>query len=125
MWNYGTSLVSLGCKAEGKFALITHGWNSDPSIWMARLSQKLLKYRGGCIILMDWTKYASNLNYPSVVMNDYKKVSGAVTRRLISLQADGVSPNNIFMYGHSLGARIVVDAAITFGPGQIGEIDGE
>jgi alpha-beta hydrolase superfamily lysophospholipase len=92
---------------------------------MARLSQKLQQYRGGCIILMDWTRFSNNPNYPSVIANDYKKISNAVARRLKSLQADGVSPNNIFLYGHSMGARIFIDAAITFGPGQIGEIDGE
>lgn len=92
---------------------------------MVQLAQKLLKYRGGCIVLMDWTKYSNNLKFFDVVNNDYQKVSNAFTRRLISLELSGVFPDNIFLYGHSMGARIFVDASINFGPGRIGEIDGK
>lgn len=38
------------------------------------------------------------------------------------LEAEGVSADDIFMYGHSLGARLVIDAAIPFG---VAQIDGE
>lgn len=41
------------------------------------------------------------------------------------MEAEGIDPANIFMYGHSLGARMVVDAALKFGPGKIGMIDGK
>jgi Lipase len=92
---------------------------------MVQLVQMLLKHRGGCIVIMDWTKYSNNLRFFDVVNNDYKKVSNAFARRLTSLEASGVSPDNIFLYGFSMGARIFIDAAITFGPGKIGEIDGE
>lgn len=122
-WSYGQSLTAMGC--TGKIAFITHGWNGRPDTWMVSLAQKLVQYRGGCIILMDWTKYSNNIYYPSVFANDYKKISNAVSRRFFALQAEGILPENIFLYGHSMGARIFIDAAITFGPGKIGEIDGE
>jgi uncharacterized membrane protein len=41
------------------------------------------------------------------------------------MEAEGIDPAKIFMYGHSLGARMVIDAAIKFGTQKIGMIDGE
>lgn len=41
------------------------------------------------------------------------------------MEAEGIDPANIYMYGHSLGARMVIDAGIKFGFNRIGLIDGE
>jgi len=41
------------------------------------------------------------------------------------LVEEGVKPINILLYGFSLGARIVVEAAYDFGHHKIGAIDGK
>lgn len=39
------------------------------------------------------------------------------------MAAEGILPENIHMYGHSLGARLVLDAGMRFGKKRIGSID--
>lgn len=73
---------------------------------------------------MNWGKYSDNINYVYVVDVDWAKVSAVITRRLKQLETEGVSGDNIFMYGHSLGARLIVDAARNFGKGKVAQIDG-
>lgn len=89
---------------------------------MLTLVEKLLKYRGGCVIQLTWGKYSDNKNYVEVLMQ-WQKVSEMVTRRLQSMEREGISADNMFLYGHSLGARIMVDAAIRFGKQKIASID--
>jgi hypothetical protein len=74
---------------------------------------------------MNWGKYSDIISYEAIFNTHFKNCSDALSRRLVKLESEGVSGDNIFMYGHSLGARMVIDAAITFGPGKVSQIDGE
>lgn len=67
---------------------------------------------------MNWAYYADNLNYPDVVANDYPGVLNALIARVNSLYGYGYDPNNWLFYGHSLGAQMVIDCGIAFGPGK-------
>jgi Lipase len=109
---------------NGKFAIISHGWLTSTSYWIELIIENLEKYRGGCIIVMNWKKYSEIINYDRIVKTHFKEVSNVLSRRLMQLESEGVSGDNIFMYGHSLGARLSIDAAITFGPGKVFQIDG-
>jgi Lipase len=109
---------------NGKFAFISHGWLSSTESWISTLVQKFRTYRGGCVITMNWGKYSDIISYDKIINIHFKNVSNALSRRLIQLESEGVSGDNIFMYGHSLGARLSIDAAITFGPGKVFQIDG-
>jgi hypothetical protein len=117
-------LTSKGCETDGPFAFIVHGWLGSKQAWQQALVKKLLKYRGGCVIVFNWGKYSDNFNYELVVNLHWKKVSTVLTRKLKNLESEGVSPDNMFLYGHSLGGRMVIDAGIDFGKGKIAQIDG-
>lgn len=86
---------------------------------------KLLKYRGGCVLSLDWGNYSDVPDILDTVYVHWEKVSEALTRRLFKLESEGVSPDNMYMYGHSLGARLVVDVGLKFGEGKIFQIDGK
>jgi hypothetical protein len=113
------------CSPEDKFAFIVHGWLSASRTWPQELLKKLQKYRGGCIIIVNWGKFSEETNYAKIVSDYLYGVSAVITSRLQHLEAEGVNPDDIFMYGHSMGGRLVIDAAINFGKGKIGQIDGE
>ncbi|CAO1410455.1 unnamed protein product [Diamesa serratosioi] len=116
------------CDVNGKFAFIVHGWNGGYGTWFKPLINKLLQYRGGCIILVDY-KYYSNIPNVSLtetyfpLIANFSKVSNVLTKKLKNLEVEGLNPDNVFMYGHSLGARLVIDAAVNFGKKRIKEID--
>lgn len=76
------------------------------------------------MVTLNWGRFSDNLNYENVVLFHWKPVSMVLLGKLKQLEAEGVSPDNIFLYGHSLGARMVIDAGISFGKGRISQIDG-
>lgn len=92
---------------------------------MTQLAEKLRTYRGGCIIVVDWSAFSNLLDYFTIVHVHWPKVSAVLLKRLRQLESEGVAPANIYMYGHSLGARLVIDAGINFGKRRIGLVDGE
>ena len=63
--------VIAGCIATGQWAYIIHGWrestNFVTSPWVGNMVGNLTKARGGCIIAMDYSYYASNNLYPMFV----------------------------------------------------------
>jgi acetyl esterase/lipase len=124
-WEPQTSLTPYGCDVNGKFAFIVHGWVGSKQAWQRALVEKLLKYRGGCVIVLNWGRYSDNINYELVVLLHWPRVTNLLTQKLRQLEAEGVSPDNIFMYGHSLGGRMVIQAGIYFGKGKIAQIDGQ
>lgn len=125
VWKPSTVLVQQGCDKDGKFSFIIHGWQGSKAGWMLQLVQKLQKYRTGCIINIDWGTFADITNYDKIVRVHFPRVSAVLTKRLKQLEAEGVSPDDIYMYGHSLGARLVIDAGLKFGERKIGLIDGD
>lgn len=121
-WETGTNLSAYGCIASGKFAIIVHGWN-DSLLWLKSMVEKLLNYRGGCVIFVNYLAYVYNADYLKTLLN-WQGVSTVITNKLRDMEREGVLPENIFIYGFSLGSRIAIDAAINFGKQKIGLIDG-
>lgn len=111
------------CDVTGKFAFVVHGWQDSNNDWSERLIEKLLKYRGGCVVYVNWGKYSDDFSYDLITSGYWPKVSNELTNRLLQLESEGVSPDEIFLYGHSLGGRMVIDAGLKFGEGKIGQID--
>lgn len=72
---------------------------------------------------MDWGAYSDNLNYGLIVFAQFQSIAGALTRRLQHLEGEGVSTDNMFLVGHSLGARLVLIAGENMG-GRLPFIDG-
>lgn len=117
------------CDINGKFAFIVHGWNGGYSDWFKPITKKLLQYRGGCVILVDYKYYSDVPNVPLLdtyfpLIANFSKISNVLTKKLKNLEVEGLNPDNVFMYGHSLGARLIIDAAANFGKQKIKAIDG-
>lgn len=61
-------------------------------------------------------------------LNTYRRwheISNLLMIMLHLMENEGIDGENIFMYGFSLGARAVIDAALKFGKKKVGYIDGE
>lgn len=118
------------CDVNGKFAFVVHGYNGGYSSWLDGITKKLLQYRGGCIILMDYKLYSDVPNLPLFqsyypLVANFSKISNVLTKKLRNLEVEGFNPDNGFMFGHSFGARLIIDAAVNFGKQKIKEIDGK
>jgi hypothetical protein len=125
VWEFDSNLTSQGCDVDGKYAFIVHGWMDGANTWSKKLVDKLLKYRGGCVINVNWGQYSQIYNYARIVSFYHLKITNAIKNRLLKLEQLGVSPDNMFMYGFSTGAWLVIDAAISFGERKIAQIDGD
>lgn len=120
-WKTGEKLTSLGCDANGKFTIILHGWR-DATV--ATVPTKFLKYRGGCVIFVDYQKCISMWNYFTTLFQ-WKSVIPLVTQKLRDMENEGISPGNVLVYGFSLGARIAIEAVLEFGKGKLEALDRE
>ena len=119
---FNKSISEQGCDAKGKFAIFTHGWMGSKTPWIYDMISNLTVYRSGCIIFMNYSYYSDRINYFES-LSFFRNISRLVTRKLKQFRDDGVKGDQIYMFGYSLGARIVIDAAINFGKNQIGQID--
>lgn len=84
----------------------------------------LTELRGGCIIFIDYSFYGIDPNYFAFLVN-FESISKVVTKKLNQLESQGFDPDKWFMFGHSAGARLVIDAAANFGHKKVKEIDGK
>lgn len=80
--------------------------------------------RGGCVIFIDYSYYSNNPFY-NIFLTHFAKISALVTRKLQALEAEGLNPDNWYMFGHSAGARLVIDAAGNFGYQKVFQLDGK
>lgn len=55
----------------------------------------------------------------------WPSASAVITKKLHDMENEQIHPENIYMYGFSLGGRIIVDGAINYGTKKVGAIDGE
>lgn len=121
---FDNSLIDQGCDVNGKFAIVTHGWlESINTLWTVDLVSNLLVYRGGCVIFMDYSKF-SNVEKFFKLLRKFTKISAVLLKKLKQLNKSGVNDDDLFMYGFSFGARLVIDAGVNFGINRIQQIDG-
>lgn len=76
------------------------------------------------MIFFDYSACDDDTNYFGS-LKQFDPLSAVLTKILHDMEDEGVPPVNIHMYGFSLGARIAIEAAINFGPGKVGSIDGK
>jgi Lipase len=93
--------------------------------WMKELKDKFLKYRGGCIIILNWGRYSDNINYFEVVEKFWYPVADVLEMKIKLMIQEGFLLENFLLYGHSLGAWMVIEVGTRFGKGKVGNIDGE
>ncbi|GAB0089200.1 hypothetical protein DMENIID0001_037040 [Sergentomyia squamirostris] len=116
--------VDLGlCKADDDLAVIVHGWmESCSQEWLVDLVSNLTIYRGGCIICMDYSHFANNPDYFSLVdqFNDIREV---LHEQLVNYGDSGLNANKTYMFGFSMGAHLCLQAASMLGERIVKEID--
>lgn len=120
---FDTPLSSQGCDATGKFALFTHGWMGSSAGWIEPFNGNLSFNRGGCIIFMNYSHYSDDIDYFRLVSR-FENISRVMVKKLNQLRVDGVTGDNIYMFGFSYGGRLVIESGIQFGKSEISSVDG-
>lgn len=113
--------ISETCNPKDKFAIIVHGWVENRNTeWIGDLVSNLTEFRGGCIMVMD---YSSPTIYTNFLLSyNFQRLANVLSRKLTQFKIDGFSPENAYMFGFSYGAQLVLSAARDFG--GVKEIDG-
>ncbi|CAO1409365.1 unnamed protein product [Diamesa serratosioi] len=114
---------SLGCDPSEKMAFFTHGYReSINSKWVTDLVINLRTYRGGCIIFMDYSNH-STIPFYTILVEKFYQIVTVMMRKLRQLEAQGFDFGQMYMFGFSYGAQLVLRAGVLLGVGRVGEID--
>ncbi|XP_055627225.1 uncharacterized protein LOC129769160 [Toxorhynchites rutilus septentrionalis] len=116
-------LSGTNCSTTEKFSIIAHGWHENcyETFWIGDLEENLRVHRGGCVICMDYSTFSSG-GYP-YLFKRFNNLSGVLLKFLRSLQYEGMQFENLYMFGFSFGAQLVLDAGNQIGFNVIEEID--
>lgn len=121
-----SNLEDEGCDTNEKLAIFTHGWRENiSSSWVPDMVGNLSEVRSGCIIFLDYSFYGDDPLYFQLVNKDFENISKVLTAKLNQFEAEGFDPKDLWMFGHSAGARLVIDAAANFGYQKVEQIDGK
>ncbi|TRZ00608.1 hypothetical protein DNTS_016592, partial [Danionella cerebrum] len=101
---------------------LIHGYRptGSPPVWLYKFVAFLLNRREMNVIVVDWNRGATNVNYWQVVKNT-RRVAANLTELINKMTAIGADLNDIHMIGVSLGAHISGFIGANFG-GKIGRI---
>lgn len=125
MSSIGNNFTELGCNSSEKYAIIVHGWlESIETDWVSELVENYRRFRGGCIIFMDYSNHSIVQDY-FILVRKFDELSFVLVEKLNQLESEGFNPNNGFMYGFSFGAQLVINAGNLYGHQRIAEIDGK
>lgn len=119
---FNKSLKQLGCTENCNFSFLTHGWMGSNSVWIPDLISNLTFHRKGCIVFMNYSYYSDTPNYFDLKRH-FKPLANLVTRKLQQVRDGGISSDCMFLFGFSFGGRLVIEAAMKYGPGKISLID--
>ncbi|XP_028277081.1 lipase member H [Parambassis ranga] len=101
---------------------IIHGYRptGSPPVWVNEIRELLLDRKDMNVVVVDWNRGATNVNYLKAVENTHK-AAGNLTAFIKRMQDHGASLNDIHMIGVSLGAHIsgFIGANLN---GQVGRI---
>ncbi|XP_043077336.1 lipase member H [Puntigrus tetrazona] len=101
---------------------LIHGYRptGSPPVWLARFVQTLLQRRDMNVIVVDWNRGATNINYWKVVENT-RRVAKNLSQLIQKMKEEGADLGSIHMIGVSLGAHISGFTGASFN-GHIGRI---
>ncbi|XP_026519887.1 lipase member I [Notechis scutatus] len=104
--------------------VIIHGYRftGSPPIWIDTIKNLLLEKQDFNIIIVDWNRGATTVNYFSAV-SSAKKVVPILTHLIDQMLENDVAVDSIYMIGVSLGAHIAGFVGKTYN-GKIGRITG-
>jgi len=120
-WEDNTNLTSYGCKVNEKITFFSHGFN-DFLAWVPKTVEKFLEFRGGCVIFLNFSPCFDTNNYLTT-FGHFDELAGLVTKKLKQMNTEGISGDNMHLYGFSLSAQMMIKGAIDFGKQLIGSMD--
>lgn len=110
------------CPVDGSFTILIHGWQEHyRTFWVRSMIESMLKFRGGCVIFMDYGFY-SKLDY-GLLMTHFNGLQALVTSFLVMLENVGFNPDNGWLFGFSYGAHLAFEGAYQFGPQRLNRVD--
>lgn len=86
-------------------AIYIHGWqdNGKFDTSCTAIRDAYLERGGYNVITIDWSAYSKNFYYHLTVVPQLKVIAEIIAERLLRLDENGYSINNIHLVGHSLG----------------------
>ncbi|XP_038564122.1 lipase member H isoform X2 [Micropterus salmoides] len=128
----GTLMSHTNLSAHPQFNLsrpttfIIHGYRptGSPPIWVHNATELLLARNDINVIVVDWNRGATNMNYFTAVENT-RKAADNLTTFIEKMQEHGASLSSIHMIGVSLGAHIsgFIGAKLNGSIGRITALD--
>ncbi|XP_038106977.1 uncharacterized protein LOC6049112 [Culex quinquefasciatus] len=113
-------------QGASRFAIVVHGWMgscSEDTPWVADTLSNLTAHRGGCVICMDYHKYAQTIDYFRGLVPNFNRIVDSLVWRLRELEQSGFDPAEGLVFGFSFGAQTAMDAGRRFGFRKLGRID--
>lgn len=114
-----TSISDQGCDTNGKFTMVVHGWlGGINAYWVLKTISQLLIHRGGCVFLMDYSVFANVSKYFDLVPH-FNGLSAVLTNKLTQIG----NYDRQYLFCHSFGPRLCIDAGIKIGNQLIDRMD--
>ncbi|XP_058066333.1 uncharacterized protein LOC131215954 [Anopheles bellator] len=119
-----TNFAAFGCKATDPFVVVIHGWMEGCSStqWVSNALNNFIILRKGCILCIDYSAIAANLDYLAVV-TQVDPVARTLEKKLRQLIAFGFVPAKGMLYAFSLGAPIAFQAGRNMASLKLARID--
>ncbi|XP_067322790.1 lipase member I isoform X2 [Anolis sagrei] len=116
--------VSTYLNVTKKTIIIIHGYRptGSPPVWIDKIKDLLLEIEDANILIVDWNRGATTLNYPSAVSNA-KKLVDILKNPLEQMLENGATLESFYMIGVSLGAHVAGLLGKAY-DGKIGRITG-
>lgn len=116
---FNRNLTSHGCKADGNYAIVVHGWHeSIRTPWVEDLISNLILNRGGCVIFMDYSRHGNAVNY-NLLVRKFDSLAAVLLKKVKQIG----NYDRLFMFGFSYGARLSFEAGARLGHQKIERID--
>lgn len=82
------------------------------------------KYRGGCVICMNYGYYAEHDDYFTLVQN-HKPISTVLSDTLLQLKQQNFQLGQTYIFGFSFGGPVSLQAGRNIGTKVLQQIDGK
>lgn len=100
---------SIDCDPNGLYTIIVHDFNEDSSeYWISVIGYDFVTYRGGCVIAIDYSKYAK-LQYLELSDHFY-----GIRDVLVKMMKSIGNPSRQLCFGQGVGARLCEKAGTKF-----------
>ncbi|RMC12076.1 hypothetical protein DUI87_11211 [Hirundo rustica rustica] len=107
-----------------KIVFVIHGFRptGSPPVWLGNMKKLLLSSEDINLIIVDWNRGATTVNYKAAVQN-CRKVAEILKNYIDQMLVGGASLDSVYMIGVSLGAHIAGFVGKKYN-GKLGRITG-